>query len=722
MSTTKAAPPGTPLARVLGALDAIGHPAKRNGRGWKARCPIHDDRNASLDIGEGDNGKVMIYCHACGKDATGEIVKALGLAWNDLFVDEPGGPRKTGNRIVATYDYTDETGALLYQAVRFQPKDFRQRRPDGRGGWAWNLEGVRRVLYHLPNLLAADPTEQVLVVEGEKDADRLIEAGFVATTNAMGAKKWKPEYSQALRGRHVCLIPDNDPEGKEHAERIAADLQGKAAEVRLLELQDLPQKGDVSDWLDAGNTPDQLRRLAEQAPECWRSQLPPGKYRLSDLGNAERFVHLHGDDVRYCEQWGQWLVWDGIRWAPDARREVDRRAKATVQAIYLEALALPRDSDLRPTVAAWASKSDGAKRLRDMLALARCEVAVTPDELDADPFLLNARNGVVDLHTGKLLPHDAARMQAKLAPVVYDLDAPSPRWDAFIEEVTDGDDDLAAFLQRLAGLFLTGDISEHILPICWGSGANGKSVFLDTLLGLLADYSYKAPARLLVSSGKDEHACEVAALQGKRLVVSSETEEGRRLRVSLVKELTGDASLTGRFMRQNYFSFPRTCKVVLVTNNKPVVPEQSHAIWRRIRLIPFVVTIPPERQDKALTEKLRDEWPGILAWAVRGCLDWQENGLGEPAAVAEATDGYREEEDQIAAFLEDRCTIAEGFRAPKARIWATYATWCKDVGETPMTSREFTHRMRQHGFGEDVAKIDGKSSRVWLGILPAATM
>lgn len=229
-----------------------------------ARCPAHDDRKASLSVSEGDDGRILLKCHAgCEADA---IAGALGLTMADLFVEK----RSSGGRVIeTTYDYRDEAGKLSFEVVRYAPKDFRQRRPDGAGGWIWNLKGVQLVPYRLPELLAADHGATVFIAEGEKDVDRLRSLGLVATCNPMGAGKWRDEYSDFLIDREVVILPDNDDSGRDHARAVAASLRGKASKIQILELPRLKPKGDVSNWLDAGGTEDQLCQMAEAAPE-WK--------------------------------------------------------------------------------------------------------------------------------------------------------------------------------------------------------------------------------------------------------------------------------------------------------------------------------------------------------------------------------------------------------------------------------------------------------------------
>jgi 5S rRNA maturation endonuclease (ribonuclease M5) len=250
---------------------------RRAGNGYSARCPAHDDHRNSLSIRECEGGRLLLYCHAgCTFEA---ICRAAGIGSQ---VDGRQGAR----RIVAAYDYCDERGELLYQAIRYEPKGFSQRRPDG-DGWVYKLNGARRVPYRLPELLAADPAQPVFIVEGEKDADRLAALGFVATTNAGGAGKWRNEYNEHLRGRHVVIIPDNDEPGREHAAKVTRSLRGIAASVRVLKLPDLKLKGDVSDWLDAEGVVDELLVLAESAQECLSQEPEASPLQVVRMADVE---------------------------------------------------------------------------------------------------------------------------------------------------------------------------------------------------------------------------------------------------------------------------------------------------------------------------------------------------------------------------------------------------------------------------------------------------
>lgn len=287
-----------------------------------------------------------------------------------------------------------------------------------------------------------------------------------------------------------------------------------------------------------------------------------------------------------------------------------------------------------------------------MVTLAESEpgIPVLPGELDRDPWLLNVKNGTVDLRTGELRPHKRDDLITKIVPVEYDSEASCPTWLAFLNRIMDGNERLIAFLQRAAGYSLTASTQEQCFFLLYGTGANGKSVFLTTLLAVMGDYGIQAAPDLLLAKSGESHPTEVADLFGARLVVATETEAGRRLAENLVKQHTSGDRLKARFMRQDFFEFEATFKIWLATNNKPIVKGTDYAIWRRIKLIPFTVTIPPEERDKSLPAKLRQELHGILAWAVQICLEWQKYGLNEPQEVTAATCAYRDEQDILGSW------------------------------------------------------------------------
>lgn len=458
----------------------------------------------------------------------------------------------------------------------------------------------------------------------------------------------------------------------------------------------------------------------------------------TDLGNSELFVREHRGALRFVGSWGKWLTWTGQRWSLDHVGGAEQLAKITARGMlasagkaHAEAVAaaegaeddelLARANDLRKRAQAdldWALQSHEASRLRAMVQLARSapELAVTHEGLDADPWALNVANGTLDLRTGKLRPHAPTDLITKLAPVAFDPAATCTRWDAFVSQTMGGDAELVDFLRRMVGYALTGVIREHVLGFLFGGGANGKSTFLSTMHAMLGDYAVRAPRGLLFRSRGDRHETELTTLFAARFVSCSEVDEGAVFDEALVKDLTGGDPITARRMREDHWTFTPSHKLFLAGNHKPRVRGADEGIWRRIRLVPWTVTIPAAERDSELPEKLRGELPGILAWAVRGCLEWQKVGLGEPVAVLDATTSYREESDPLREFFTLHCVFNDKEKVPRKQIRGAYEEYCKDNGAEPVGARRFAEGLRQRGVDETSVRHAGKVLDGWRGV------
>ncbi len=443
----------------------------------------------------------------------------------------------------------------------------------------------------------------------------------------------------------------------------------------------------------------------------------PARFHRTDLGNARRLVARHGAHVRFIHAWDKWVVWDGGRWAIDETGAIHRLARETVRSIYDE-LSSIEDPDKRKEFAKWAFGNESRNRLAAMVALAQAEegVPIVHEALDADPYLLGCPDGTIDLRTGLLRAADPAELITKQVAVAPSDAADCPQWLAFLQTVLAGDADLIGFVQRAVGMTLTADTREQVLLFMYGSGSNGKSTFIELLMDLLGSYAIKAPTEMLMAKPQGGGIPnDVAQLPGRRLVVTAETEDGRRLNESMVKDLTGDDRMTARFMRGEFFSFKPTHTLWMYGNHKPVIKGTDQGIWRRMRLIPFTVHIPDEQKDKDLKVKLRTELPGILRWALDGCLAWQRDGLGMPAAVSAATESYRQEMDVIGTFIEECCVVSPSARVGATELYAAYTAWCERNGERERSQTAFGRYLSDHSFPA-ASRGDGRKERTGLGL------
>jgi P4 family phage/plasmid primase-like protien len=405
---------------------------------------------------------------------------------------------------------------------------------------------------------------------------------------------------------------------------------------------------------------------------------------------ALEFTRSHGDDWRYVAGWGQWLVWCGTHW----QKETTLRA-------YDLARLVCRDAARRCNNRKVSTKLSTAATVSAVERLARADRrhAATTEEWDRDLWALNTPGGVVDLRNGTSRPHDRADRITKITTAAPSGDCPA--WRAFLATVTGGDAELQAYLARMAGYALTGVTSEHALFFLYGTGANGKSVFVNTFAGILGDYAANAPMDSFMVTQGERHPTDMAGLRGAaRLVTSIETEQGRRWAESKLKALTGGDKIAARFMRQDFFEFVPQFKLVVAGNHKPAIRNVDIAMRRRLHMVPFTFTIPDDRRDKALPQKLLFERDGILAWALQGCLEWQRIGLTPPASVVAATEEYFEAEDALGRWLDECCLLGPNLTETTANLFAAWKAWADAAGEFPGSQKRFADLLVTRGFAK----------------------
>jgi putative DNA primase/helicase len=562
-----------------------------------------------------------------------------------------------------------------------------------------------------------------------RTARRLAASALIAChlpeSRERGGRGGRYHYALALAG--YLLRHQEDPEDVEKLLKAAWDAKGWYGIERHRKrsyagieraVRDTAQKLRRGDPVTGGRALEGMvqglpRKIADFLGwERFTLREGRGVYLCTDTGNAERLADRHGANLRYCHPWGKWLVYDGTRWRVDDRGAVVRLAKDTARSIFGEAREATSDVAAKQ-LGKWASSSLSESKLRAMISLSQSEpgIPVLPDELDASPDLLNVLNGTIDLRSGKLREHRREDLITRIVPVEYDPDANAPAWESFLQRVLPGEE-LRAFVQRAVGYSATGDTSEQCMFINHGGGANGKSTFQEALSAALGDYAMRTPTEMLLARRADGVPNDVARLKGARFVSASETEEGHRLAESRIKDLTGQDTITARFMKAEWFDFAPTHKLWLSTNHKPEIRGTDAAIWRRIRLVPWTVSIPPAEQDKKLPEKLRSELPGILAWVVRGCLQWRRKGLQAPEEVRQATGDYRSEMDVLAAFLEECCILRSDAMAFAKNLYTAYKEWCEANGEPVEKQRRFGMRLTERGLRRQ--KVGGVYR--WYGI------
>lgn len=439
----------------------------------------------------------------------------------------------------------------------------------------------------------------------------------------------------------------------------------------------------------------------------------------TNLGDAERLVALHGHHIRYVEGLG-FLVWDGKRWARDAERLRITQLAADSTRTLQELALLVKSQQEREAWGKWAFTGEHRSRLVNCVSLAASipQIRAEADDFDADPDLLNVENGTLNLRTGKLKKHDPADLITKLAPVTFDPDAACPKWDAFQERTADGDAELIAYKRRAFGYSITGHTVEDALFIAYGTGANGKSTELGALQALAGDYG--DVARFDSFAAKRDGGGipnDIAKLHGARLVSAYESESQQRLAEGLVKQLTGGDVVTARFLHQEFFTFTPRFKIWLVTNHKPIIRGTDNGIWRRIRLIPYTVSIPLSAQDKKLDEKLEAELSGILNRVLAGARDWYARGLGNAPAVETATQGYRQDSDILHDFLEAFCDSSDpSFVTPSGELYNAYVSWCVAEREEYVKPSLFGRMLTERGFAGDTVRIKSKPTKVRHGL------
>jgi len=607
------------------------------------------------------------------------------------------------------FPYSDPiSGEMVTLRIRRDRPEIVNGKPEGK---YLCPKGGARTLYLLSASLLKNTSVPIVLVEAEKSVLALT-AWAERTQNEIlpiavgGCWGWSQnkEAIPALdwcNGHDVIVLLDanaaTSPDVKDAQEVLVGELRKpeRRCTVTAAALPRLDGVNGPDDLLALDNGDDLLAKVLDNATA------PAALGSYSDDALALTFTAQHGDNLRFVAAWNQWLQWGGSCWQCDGTLDVYSKARAVCRA-----------------AAEACGKKQTAQRIRsaqtvaavERLAHADRQHAATVAQWDADPWLLNTPGGVVDLHTGKLRPATRGDYCTKIISATPGGDCPI--WRKFLADVTAGDKQLQSFLQRMCGYSLTGLTYEHALFFLYGTGANGKSVFLNTITGALGEYAKVAPIESFTASQNEGHPTDMAGLQGARLVTATETEDGRRWAESKLKSLTGGDKIAARFMRQDFFEFTPQFKLVVSGNHRPGLRSVDEAMRRRMNLVPFNVTIPAAKRDSRLAEKLRVEWPGILQWAVDGCLEWQRVGLRPPQAVTAATDAYMTAEDALGRWLDERTVKAANSRTASAELFQDWRRWAENAGEFVGPQKRFSQNLEARGF----RPAKGHASRDFIGL------
>lgn len=439
-----------------------------------------------------------------------------------------------------------------------------------------------------------------------------------------------------------------------------------------------------------------------------------GEMQFSDITNRDFFIKAYSQKIRYCISWNKFLIWNGTCWQIDTRGRVEEMCIDFIHKMY-RALRSIDDLQLKILFEKHLVRSENYRRIQGMVGLLKMskDLKVEDFELDKDHLLFNTPTQTINLRTEKIRDPSNKDLITNKSNFVFQKDAKCPTWNLFLQQIFNKDNDLIHFVQKAMGYALSGDVSEQCLFILWGTGANGKSTFLNVLHHLFGDYARSTMIETFMKKNS-EQSNDLARLKGARLVTTSEIEQGKPLSESLIKTVTGEDELTARFLYGEYFSFKPTFKIFMATNHKPKIRGADNGIWRRIKMIPFTVTILPEQRDKKLTEKLIAENSGILNWLIQGYAMWKKEDLEDPDAVRQANEEYRMDMDAVGTFVNDCLELdaALQWRLHTKILYETYIKWCAKNNERVMSQKWLGLRMSEKGF----KRLSSNGQRYWLGL------
>lgn len=717
--------------------------SKRYGSRAQCKCPAHNDKQASLSVNMGEKC-TLFYCHAgCTLD---EILSAAGLEKKDTYYEQSIQTvdwrkyveKREQRKIEAVYNYVSFNGQYAFTKLRLAGKKILYGRLENerfiyglpRNTPRKSLRAVYGDLKRLREAIQAD--EAVFIPEGEKDVDTLTRKGYIAFTYG-GVNDWQAEFSELVKGADVIILADNDEPGRAVANTILNDIQPvtKSAKI-VVPMPDIP-KADISDYFQAGHTEQEFEQLintvtrnrmegsAEQqkAPnkplEDVLRDLHAEQFETSDKGFGRLFATVFKNRHRYNPERRDFMLYNGSRWIDDTEGLAARSsAKDLSDALVRYAVSVDTDGKYLKAVTPLCN----IRNRNNMLQDSRDITFFTNEDLDTNDYILNVQNGTLDLSGNDpvFLEHDPDMLLSKICNAEYDPAATCKEWDKFLLEIMQGDKEKIQYLQKIAGLSLTGNMQEETCFILYGSTTrNGKSTFCETLIYLLGDYALTMkPETLAVKQNLDSRQAsgDVARLAGCRFCNASEPPKRMLFDTALLKSLLGRDSITARHLHQREFSFIPKFKLVINTNYLPTITDDTVFSSGRINVISFDRHFEPHEQDRHLKNKLRykNELSGILNWCIDGLRLYRQQGLVPPGAVQKATETYRTDSDKIGNFINE-CLTKTGRNSKAKDVYDLYIKWCDDNGYGCENKGNFFSELKTKGLFSISGTVDGKSAR-----------
>lgn len=690
--------------------------AKPSGRNeWKACCPAHDDNRESLSVSIGRNGAIMLKCHrGCSNR---EIVDRLGLTFADLYPDKirPNGvtytPPKSNrqsatnkNRSSEMFDFHDVVATYTYRngtrKLRDSHKRFFWQHLDG-DEWKPRRGNAPHVLY-----VAGQPQDTLFIIEGEKDANQMARLGFYAMSpenGAGGQGKWLESYNQDIKGKTVRVIPDNDDVGRAFANEIATKIHSVAKSVQVLDLRtlwtDIKEHQDVSDMVEAIGEKETIKRImsaettnkhttTKQSIATRLSELHPEtnkRYRQTDLGAGNLFADIYRDVARYCPQAKAWYTYNGKVWEADSSNNCStmQLCKTLADALLEYATTLKDDGDYSKYAIKWQTYKTRETILKD----AQSVYPINMDEFDADPYLFNCQNCVINLKTRETTDHNPDLLLSKISNVVYDPQADCTEFKNFIDEIMCHDAYKVDYFKRIFGYALTGENSQEECYMCYGSTTrNGKSTLLDVIGYMFGDYAMNSEPETVAQRDRNTRGAsgDLARLDGCRFLHMSEPKKDMMFDVGLLKKLLGRDTITARHMYAREFEFIPIFKLFINTNFLPIVGDDTLFSSERVKVITFDRHFEPHEQDIHLRKRLQSKSSisGIFNWCLEGLASYQldDETLIVPDSVLSATNEYRQKSNKIQNFI-DECLIEDIDEIVSVKdCYTAFQHWCKNNG------------------------------------------